>query len=602
MLILASRFLWFHFVQLIEKKKALPQNIDQQYIMNVFHHVSKSSKPGQRDNKIDDDLLQETAEILNLNAEKFPVRVSQISKYHANQFITNIENHLKHNTIHHYTLKYLMWTLKESIKLNNQGASIKGSVVRQLCWKIIYNVCWNRDFDFDPPESIKDIFDRVHDDFIGFFGEFQKDEYGLRKDEAIRYIYHLMVNMKGNHSMKLIPQSSFTVKSITIDKEVCNSIKSAVERRKRKYIKQKLKKKKKKIKKKKKEIKKKKEKLDKNDLFKSIFIVDEPKNCKLTLIRSNGVDIDFVFERVDSQRKRKFEKIDDSDRPLKRLKNNTNVMVNNTNVMVNNTNVMVNNTNVMVNNTNVRVNNTNVMVNERITGVDLGRKDLFVSISHPNKAQCVVKEWSNGQYQFESGLAIWNSQLKRWKRKDRGIRIFEADLSDDTAIQSIISEQSMKHLHYVFEKLWIVTKFYFKRRHRRHLFWLYNRRQKALNKLCRVMAANSDIVAIGDPKFSASSRGYAPAPTVAVVKELQRLCPRKVVLIDEYNTSKLCSLCYSPLKQTKTEGRVNWRVQRCNNCGVYWNRDVNAARNMRALYVYQRDNNGARIPAFERPE
>jgi hypothetical protein len=282
-------------------------------------------------------------------------------------------------------------------------------------------VCWNRDFDFDPPESIKDIFDRVHDDFIGFFGEFQKDEYGLRKDEAIRYIYHLMVNMKGNHSMKLIPQSSFTVKSITIDKEVCNSIKSAVERRKRKYIKQKLKKKKKEIKKKKKEIKKKKEKLDKNDLFKSIFIVDEPKNCKLTLIRSNGVDIDFVFECVDSQRKRKFEKIDDSDRPLKRLKNNTNVMVNNTNVMVNNTNVMVNNTN-------VRVNNTNVMVNERITGVDLGRKDLFVSISHPNKAQCVVKEWSNGQYQFESGLAIWNSQLKWWKRKDRGIRIFEADI------------------------------------------------------------------------------------------------------------------------------------------------------------------------------
>jgi hypothetical protein len=399
-------------------------------------------------------------------------------------------------------------------------------------------------------------------------------------------------------------------------KKFVTSIKSAVERRKRKYIKQKLKKKKKEIKKKKKEIKKKKkeikkkkkeikkkkkeikkkkkeikkkkEKLDKNDLFKSIFIVDEPKNCKLTLIRSNGVDIDFVFECVDSQRKRKFEKIDDSDRPLKRLKNNTNVMVNNTNVMVNNTNVMVN--------------NTNVMVNERITGVDLGHKDLFVSISHPNKAQCVVKEWSNGQYQFESGLAIWNSQLKRWKRKDRGICIFEADLSDATAIQSIISEQSKKHLHYVFERLWIVTKFYFKRRHRRHLFWLYNCRQKALNKLCRVMAANSDIVAIGDPKFSASSRGYAPAPTVAVVKELQHLCPRKVVLIDEYNTSKLCSLCYSPLKQTKTEGRVNWRVQRCNSCGVYWNRDVNAARNMRALYVYQRDNNGARIPAFERPE
>jgi hypothetical protein len=41
MLILATRFLWFHFARLIEKKKALPQNIDQQYIMNVFCHVSK---------------------------------------------------------------------------------------------------------------------------------------------------------------------------------------------------------------------------------------------------------------------------------------------------------------------------------------------------------------------------------------------------------------------------------------------------------------------------------------------------------------------------------------------------------------------------------
>jgi hypothetical protein len=45
---------------------------------------------------------------------------------------------------------------------------------------------------------------------------------------------------------------------------------------------------------------------------------------------------------------------------------------------------MVNNTNVMVNNTNVRVNNTNVMVNERITGVDLGRKEL-VCFNQPSQ-------------------------------------------------------------------------------------------------------------------------------------------------------------------------------------------------------------------------
>jgi hypothetical protein len=73
-----------------------------------------------------------------------------------------------------------------------------------------------------------------------------------------------------------------------------------------------------------------------------------------------------------------------------------------------------------------------------------------------------------------------------------------------------------------------------------------------------------------------SSRGYTPAPTVAVIKELQHLYPNKLVLVDEYNTSKLCSLCYSPLKQTKTEGKVNWCVL---HCGVYWNCDVNTACN-----------------------
>jgi hypothetical protein len=76
-----------------------------------------------------------------------------------------------------------------------------------------------------------------HDEpLLDFYGEFQQDEHGLRKDEAIRYIYHLMVNMKGNHSMKLIPQSSFTVKSITIDKKVCNHSHQVSSRKKKKKV------------------------------------------------------------------------------------------------------------------------------------------------------------------------------------------------------------------------------------------------------------------------------------------------------------------------------------------------------------------------------
>jgi hypothetical protein len=201
------------------------------------------------------------------------------------------------------------------------------------------------------------------------------------------------------------------------------------------------------------------------------------------------------------------------------------------------------------------------MVNERITGVDLGRKDLFVSISHPNKAQCVVKKWSNGQYQFESGLAIWNSQLKQWKRKDRGIRIFEADIM--------------------------------------------------FLKSCGLLPSSTSNAGTADTFSGFTTAGRRPSTSCAVSwqliptlspSEIQSSARRHEAMLLHQLSLLLRLYRISILEFTKTEGRVNWRVQRCNNCGVYWNRDVNAARNMRALYVYQRDNNGARIPAFERPE
>ena len=230
---------------------------------------------------------------------------------------------------------------------------------------------------------------------------------------------------------------------------------------------------------------------------------------------------------------------------------------------------------------------------------------MFASIDHPDKVQCSVKEWSNKTWQFESGLSICNTLINRWKKKHPAIIKFEQELSE-AYIQSHIQAASANHLQHVYQCLATVSKFYFKRRHCRLQFWLYNRRQKALNKLCKDIGKEADIIAIGDPVFSSVSRGYAPTPTLTIVKELQHLYPNKVHLIDEYKTSKLCSTCHlQQLEFTKMKipgsGRTNMRIQRCKNCKTYWNRDVNAARNMRALFVHQRDNNGARIPEFDRP-
>ena len=75
--------------------------------------------------------------------------------------------------------------------------------------------------------------------------------------------------------------------------------------------------------------------------------------------------------------------------------------------------------------------------------------------------------------------------------------------------------------------------------------------------------------------------------------------------VDEFRTSKTCSRChgevervYKPLLQQRI-----WAVTRCTGCGAVWNRDVNAARNMRHIVVARISNPAAERPAaFRRPQ
>jgi transposase len=81
--------------------------------------------------------------------------------------------------------------------------------------------------------------------------------------------------------------------------------------------------------------------------------------------------------------------------------------------------------------------------------------------------------------------------------------------------------------------------------------------------------------------------------------------------MDEYKTSKLCSLCHHTLEKARLlatnddgvfELRKNRNVLRCANSACrtnFWNRDVNAARNILELLATRLMDLG-RIAAFAR--
>ena len=113
------------------------------------------------------------------------------------------------------------------------------------------------------------------------------------------------------------------------------------------------------------------------------------------------------------------------------------------------------------------------------------------------------------------------------------------------------------------------------------------------------------IVAYGAAKFDPCSRGNAPSPNARIARALERLGKAKVVMMDEFRTSMLCSACHSqlvphthpPHPNNNSNSKGYHGVLQCpkRTCRAHlqpWNRDVNASINMANLLLFsisQRD-------------
>jgi len=80
---------------------------------------------------------------------------------------------------------------------------------------------------------------------------------------------------------------------------------------------------------------------------------------------------------------------------------------------------------------------------------------------------------------------------------------------------------------------------------------------------------------------------------------------RALVQENEDRTSQECN-CYfhagHPMftSNVRFGGKESWRLKRCEGCGIYWNRDVNAALNIRSVFLYKNEHGGERPVNFVR--
>lgn len=207
---------------------------------------------------------------------------------------------------------------------------------------------------------------------------------------------------------------------------------------------------------------------------------------------------------------------------------------------------------------------------------------------------------SNKEYQTRTGNKWRTRQANRWKRTseiDTIERVTPSKKVSTLAEYETFLVYGYRHLH----KL---QTFYGSVKQRRLRFDAYISKQKVQHEVCEklIKQAGGDatkIVAIfGAAKFSGSSPGHAPSGRCGWLRKGFRkrgaLVPPD---LDEYRTSQHCSRCPGVVRGVK----IHWQVKTCKRCYTTWNRDTNAGRSFRYIWLHCVRHQGERPAHFRRP-
>lgn len=118
---------------------------------------------------------------------------------------------------------------------------------------------------------------------------------------------------------------------------------------------------------------------------------------------------------------------------------------------------------------------------------------------------------------------------------------------------------------------------YSENKQRRLKFSAHVTRQRARDQLANLLLGHDrrTVLFIGDQASKTGYHGHPAYPVTALRDHLAHV--GIVVLVDEYRTSATCSNCGAFLHMADYKHPV------CDQCDVVWQRDVNAARNIKSV-------------------
>jgi hypothetical protein len=258
---------------------------------------------------------------------------------------------------------------------------------------------------------------------------------------------------------------------------------------------------------------------------------------------------------------------------------------------------------------------------KRIITLDPGRRDLFHCMENSDpyctdekkkKENETFRYMSTKEYRHLAGFNMRKHKMFKWMEESK---LNEKVNKIPSACVSTV-ELFKKHLKYVEEIRDEMFTFYQQHKVMKLRWSTFMRTKKALDVACKRIVENDDSeiknveLHYGDGSFSSTSAGHAPSCNKTLLNRL-KTCYKpsgysrnhvKIKMMDEFRTSIFCSKCHKRLENAKrkTDNSKIHSVLVCNDCKTFWNRDVNACRNMLSLALYADQHNGERIQAFKR--